>query len=341
MISRKPDSGSVNIETDTGRLSAVEPYEIPDIPRSPIVFSHGLFSWNVDGLETGQNSTITITLPESLPTNSQYWKIINGSWIDVTSLLGSNDGDDTITITLTDGGIGDADGIANGRIVDPGGPAIPNDPPTITLLGNHTITVELGDAYIDAGATAFDVQDGNLTDSIVTQNPVDTRTVGNYTVSYDVNDSFGIPSDTIFRIIMVQDTIIPIVTAPSDFTAEATNLLTPLNTTNYGVATATDLSRVIITSNTPDSFGIGDTMVTWSAMDISNNTSTANQTISIVDTTQPVITPPNDITFEATNLLTPLTTSNYGTATDIFGTIITNNAASSFAIGDHAITWSV
>lgn len=38
--------------------------------------------------------------------------------------MGSNDGDNVLTLTLTDGGLGDADGAANGTIVDPGGPTI-------------------------------------------------------------------------------------------------------------------------------------------------------------------------------------------------------------------------
>ena len=37
---------------------------------------------------------------------------MNGSWVDVTSLLGHNDGDNVLTLTLRDGGPGDADGVA-------------------------------------------------------------------------------------------------------------------------------------------------------------------------------------------------------------------------------------
>lgn len=41
--------------------------------------------------------------------------------------MGSNDGDNIITVQLTDGGGGDDDGIANGVIVDQGGPALMPD----------------------------------------------------------------------------------------------------------------------------------------------------------------------------------------------------------------------
>jgi len=220
------DSGVVHIRTDSGRLTNVTSYDMPDIQRPPIIFNHGLFSWNIDRLEHGQNSTITIILPESLSVNSQYWKIINGTWIDVTSLMGSNDGDDTITLTLTDGGTGDADGIANGIIVDPGGPVIPNDIPTITLLGENPVIVEIEDIYIDAGATSHDVQDGNLTSSISIINPVDVGTIAEYTITYNVADSFGVPANTVNRTVTVQDTTPPTIAPPNNLTIEATAIST-------------------------------------------------------------------------------------------------------------------
>ena len=43
--------------------------------------------------------------------------------------MGSSDGDDTISISITDGGDGDDDLTANGTIVDQGGPGVPNVPP--------------------------------------------------------------------------------------------------------------------------------------------------------------------------------------------------------------------
>lgn len=42
--------------------------------------------------------------------------------------MGSNDGDNIITITLTDGGLGDDDNIVNGVILDAGGPGYPKPP---------------------------------------------------------------------------------------------------------------------------------------------------------------------------------------------------------------------
>ena len=68
---------------------------------------------------------------------------------------------------------------------------ISNGTLSISLLGINPVTVVLGSTYTDAGATATDSVDGDLTSSIVTVNPVDVNTLGNYTVMYNVTDSTG------------------------------------------------------------------------------------------------------------------------------------------------------
>jgi hypothetical protein len=88
-------------------------------------FPHGFFSYNITDITAGSTVTITIALPSNMPIGAEYWKCINGRWVNVTSLLGDNDGDNVLTLTITDGGLGDADGQINGEISDPGGPAIP------------------------------------------------------------------------------------------------------------------------------------------------------------------------------------------------------------------------
>jgi hypothetical protein len=131
-----PDTATVNTATGTGtatfstsaggiaKLTATAPAEITCVALG-VEFPHGFFSFNILGLDPGETVTVTITLPSPMPAGTQYWKCQNGTFIDCTSLLGDNDGDNVLTLTLTDGGLGDADGIANGTIIDPGGPAIP------------------------------------------------------------------------------------------------------------------------------------------------------------------------------------------------------------------------
>jgi hypothetical protein len=88
-------------------------------------FPEGFFSFNITNITPGSTVTITITLPSNMAANTQYWKCVNGQWLNCYSILGSNDGDNILTLALTDGGPFDADGAANGTIVDPGGPVVP------------------------------------------------------------------------------------------------------------------------------------------------------------------------------------------------------------------------
>ena len=127
-------TGTVTLSTSGGYfsyVSAVNESSLPSEGKPDILFPHGLFSFNIAGLNTGDIINVTIELPNDLPTNSQYWKYgPNGStinpqperWYQIP--MGSNDGDNIITIQLTDGGAGDDDGIANGIIIDQGGPAL-------------------------------------------------------------------------------------------------------------------------------------------------------------------------------------------------------------------------
>jgi hypothetical protein len=63
--------------------------------------------------------------------------------------------------------------------------------PVITLLGNNPETITAGDTYVDAGASASDSIDGDITGLITTVNNVDSNNVGTYTIDYSVTDSVG------------------------------------------------------------------------------------------------------------------------------------------------------
>jgi len=76
--------------------------------------------------------------------------------------------------------------------------------PTITLIGTDA-NISVGDTYTDAGATALDNVDGDITVNITTNNPVDTNTAGTYIVTYDVNDTAGNVAIQVTRTVNVVD----------------------------------------------------------------------------------------------------------------------------------------
>jgi hypothetical protein len=63
--------------------------------------------------------------------------------------------------------------------------------PVVTLIGQSTITVTQGEAFIDEGAVAIDDVDGDISASIVTTSSVDTSSIGTFNVTYSSTDSAG------------------------------------------------------------------------------------------------------------------------------------------------------
>ena len=78
-------------------------------------------------------------------------------------------------------------------------------PPVITLKGNPSETVVLGGTYTDAGATANDNTDGDVTSKIVvTYTPAfDLNKAQTYTVHYNVSDAAGNAASEVTRTVNV------------------------------------------------------------------------------------------------------------------------------------------
>ncbi len=76
--------------------------------------------------------------------------------------------------------------------------------PVIMIKGDKSVIVNVGDKYTDAGATATDDVDGNITDKIQAVSNVDSSKEGNYTVTYNVSDAAGNAADEVKRTVTVQ-----------------------------------------------------------------------------------------------------------------------------------------
>ena len=77
--------------------------------------------------------------------------------------------------------------------------------PVISLVGSNAIFLNLGDTFQDDGATAADLQDGDLSLQISVDNPVDTSVASDYLVRYSVTDSSQLDAIEVVRIVRVQD----------------------------------------------------------------------------------------------------------------------------------------
>jgi prepilin-type N-terminal cleavage/methylation domain-containing protein len=75
--------------------------------------------------------------------------------------------------------------------------------PVITLLGSNPVILKQGETFIDAGATAIDNVDGNITNKILKVSNINVNIAGKYKVTYIVSDISG-NKTSIDRIVEVQ-----------------------------------------------------------------------------------------------------------------------------------------
>jgi len=111
---------ALRLTTSAGSLAAVATAATPGSEPANTTFPNGTVSFNVTGLTNGQAVTITLTFPSNVAVYRAYK--INGT--TYTEIPGATIGATSISYSITDGGALDADGLANGTIVDPVAPAV-------------------------------------------------------------------------------------------------------------------------------------------------------------------------------------------------------------------------
>jgi hypothetical protein len=87
-----------------------------------------------------------------------------------------------------------------------GGNGDTNNPPLI-MVNPAEVTVNVGGTYdyANQGVSATDYEDGDITTDIVATGTVDFNTPGNYTITYNVNDSEGLAAVQKSRVVHVVD----------------------------------------------------------------------------------------------------------------------------------------
>jgi hypothetical protein len=121
-------TGTTNFLTSAGsflNLTAVAEEATTRAGKPRLAFPHGFFSFKITGLTSGGTTTITITLPSSVPSDVQYWmygktpenQIDHWYQMPMTNVSG-----DRITMTVKDGGLGDDVLSPDGQVTGQGGP---------------------------------------------------------------------------------------------------------------------------------------------------------------------------------------------------------------------------
>ncbi|OIP98814.1 MAG: hypothetical protein AUK35_09395 [Zetaproteobacteria bacterium CG2_30_46_52] len=160
--------------------------------------------------------------------------------------------------------------------------------PFITLAGSDSYTVELGQSYVDAGASFSDLIDGS--GAVLAVGSVNTSVPGTYNLTYNYTDGSGNAAAQVTRSVNVQDSIPPAFTLANltDIYVEAAGVTTPYAFTTPVVTDTYGVAGVVVSNSGP--FSIGATLVTWTATDLAGLTATNNQNVIVQDTTVPELT---------------------------------------------------
>ena len=105
-------------------------------------------------------------------------------------------------------------------------------PPVITLNGNSSITLFVGDKYNESGAKAVDEKDGDLTEKIEIFGQVDTSKEGNYSITYKVKDSKENEAIAQRNVVVKKQEVIKRETTVTSSTSQATTTVSAQNGSN-------------------------------------------------------------------------------------------------------------
>ncbi len=204
-------------------------------------------------------------------------------------------------------------------------------PPNLTVPQDVTLEATALQMAVDIGeATASDIFAVTITHDA----PV-VFELGTTSVTWVATDANGNFSSAV-QLVTITDTTPPELIPPADVEVEATQVMTPVD---IGFADASDIFLADVHCDAPAAYPLGQTVVTWTAVDTSGNSTSRTQAVRVIDTTPPVLSVPADLSCEATALLTGV---NLGQpiAVDIFDVIITNDAPlAGFELGTTTVTW--
>jgi len=176
--------------------------QVPVISGSPVstLEADGQYSFTPTASDADSGDSLSFSIQ-----NKPAWASFNSATGALTGTA-SNGNATNIIISVSDG-------TATASLSAFSINVIAAQAPVITLNGNSNITLQVGDTFNDAGATANDNVDGNLTANIVVTGSVNTQLAGSYSLTYRVTDTTG-HSGTATRTIVVEDITPPVTQIP-------------------------------------------------------------------------------------------------------------------------------
>ena len=185
--SRGSLKGEIKIHTDSGTLSNIN---VSETSKNTAYESFtGDISYKIEGLKEGGTARVLFLLPRGAP--EKCIKVVGGVETDLTSdcIFGENG---LVTLTVTDGGRGDQDGLENGIIIDPiffGNSrtiqalnpvfATPNRTGNgfTVVVSNYNAAYTWNTPTVSAGSVSANVSGGVMTLTVTGLNPGQSATI--------------------------------------------------------------------------------------------------------------------------------------------------------------------
>jgi hypothetical protein len=187
----------------------------------------------------------------------------------------------TLTYTATDGGGNHATAERTVTVVDA-------TPPTLTLNGASSMTVECHGSFTDPGATASDSCDSDV--PVTVSGSVSAGTPGTYSLTYSAVDDSGNAAPQVTRTVTVVDTTPPVIALNG---GTSLNVECHTSFTDPGAA-ASDGCDSNVRVNATGSVNVnipGTYTVSYNAVDASGNAAVqVTRTVIVRDTIPPTIT---------------------------------------------------
>ena len=275
-------------------------------------------SFTVSAVDSDSNDTVTI-VASGLPTGATFGP--------TTTTGGTTSGTFSWTPTANDGGahliaFTATDSQSHQVICNKPLLVVTNQPPVancknVTVYADATCKASGSDTDVDNGSTD---PDGAADIASVAQSPSAPYGLGVNNVTLTITDQAG-ASDQCNATVTVVDRTSPTISVPADVQLDCGDDTSPNNTGN---ATGTDNCKTIIASYTDshdprNCVGKVKEVITrtWIVKDalVGGNSASGDQTITVVDTTPPVLSGvPADVTVECDRVVPPVSTAP--TATD-------------------------
>lgn len=242
-------------------------------------------------------------------------------------------GDTVVTWTATDSAGNSAQATQTVSVEDSSAPAI---------QAPDTVTLEYSGQSVDPSALGTPVVEDAVDPQPETgYTEPDSYVLGENEITWFATDFSGNTAYAVQTVVLV-DTTAPEIVQPSDITLEQTSFEGTAYSLNTPAVTDIADPAPAIVSDAPAVFPQGETVVTWTATDASGNSSSMTQTVTVEDTTAPVILELNNITLQAQ--------SSEGTAHELIvpevkdtadpAPSITNDAPELFPLGETVVTWT-